>query len=141
LERLAGPAVLADLRRVAKGGVIEKSHLKRYYVKIKRARKLVINTGWSKAWGKPEYFNRHPVMTAEAAEFLVDSGVQLVGIDTPSVDRPPFPAHTPLLTHDVVIVENLAKLNGIRNEVFELIVLPLKITAREASPVRAIAVI
>jgi len=140
LERLVGPAVLADLRRDAKGGVIEKNHLKRYYAKIKRARKIVMNTGWSRTWGTPEYFTSHPVMTAEAAEFLVDSGVQLVGVDTPSVDQPPFPAHLPLLTHDVIIVENLTKLNAIRSQIFELIVLPLKVTAREASPVRAIAV-
>ncbi len=70
----------------------------------------------------------------------MDSGVQLVGVDTPSVDQPPFPAHLPLLTHDVIIVENLTKLNAIRSQIFELIVLPLKVTAREASPVRAIAV-
>lgn len=141
LERLAGPAVLADLRRVSKGGVIEENHLKGHYAKIKKARKIVMNTGWSRTWGKEEYFTSHPVMTAEAAEFLVDLGVQLVGIDTPSIDQPPFPAHEPLLSHDVVIVENLTKLNAIRSQIFELIVLPLRITAREASPVRAIAII
>ena len=141
LERLVGPAVLADLRRASKGGVIEKSHLKGYYAKLKKTRKIVMNTGWSRAWGREEYFTSHPVMTAEAAEYLVEAGVQLVGIDTPSVDQPPFPAHVPLLSHDVLIVENLTKLSAIKSQIFELIVLPLKIAAREASPVRAIALI
>lgn len=139
LERLVGPAVLADLRRVAKGGVIEKHHLTPYYAKLKKTRRIVMNTGWAKTWGKAEYFTAHPVMTSEAAEFLVDSGAYLVGVDTPSVDRSPYPAHVPLLSHDVLIVENMRNLNAIKSQVFELIVLPLKITAREGSPVRAIA--
>ncbi len=93
LDRLIGPAVLADLRRTIKNGVIEPKHFKPYRARLRKARRLVINTGWAKQWGKASYFSDHPVMTAEAAEFLVDSGVLLVGIDAPSVDRPPFPAH------------------------------------------------
>jgi kynurenine formamidase len=139
LECLVGPAVLVDLREAAKDGVIEKKDLADFYPKLNRTRKIVINTGWSHVWGKPNYFTDHPVLTAEAAQFLVDSGVQLVGLDTPSVDRPPFPAHIPLLGSDIVIVENLTNLDDIAGEVFELIVLPLKITSREGSPVRAIA--
>jgi kynurenine formamidase len=139
LQRLVGPAVLADLRKAAKDGVIEKNDLADFYAELKKTRRIVINTGWSGAWGKPNYFTDHPVLTSEAAQFLVDSGVQLVGIDAPSVDRPPFPAHIPLLGSDIVIVENLTNLDAIESEVFELIVLPLKISSREGSPVRAIA--
>jgi kynurenine formamidase len=139
LERLVGPAVLADLRKAAKDGVVEKNDLTDFYSKLNETRRIVINTGWSCAWGKPNYFTDHPVLTSEAAQFLVDSGVQLVGIDAPSVDRPPFPAHIPLLGSDIVIVENLTNLDAIESEVFELIVLPLKISSREGSPVRAIA--
>jgi len=141
LERLIGPTVLADLRRSLKNGVIEKNHLTSYRHKLKKARRIVINTGWSRTWGKAAYFTDHPVMTSDAAQFLVDSGIQLVGIDTPSVDRAPFPAHISLLGNDVVIVENMTNLGAIKSEVFELVVLPLKITARDGSPVRAIAMI
>jgi arylformamidase len=141
LDRLIGPAVLADLRRMCRHGLIEQRHLKPYRPRLRKARRIVINTGWAKQWEKPTYFSDHPVMTAEAADFLVECGVLLVGIDAPSVDRPPFPAHLPLLGHDVIIVENLTNLGAIRKPVFKLVVLPLKITAREGSPVRAVAVI
>ncbi len=141
LDRLVGPAVLVDLRRSSRNGIIEKAHLTKYLSKLKKVRRVVLRTRWSKQWGKAEYFTDHPVMTAEAAQFLVDAGVILVGVDTPSVDRPPFPAHLPLLGKDIVIVENLTNLDAIRSQVFQFIVLPLKITAREGSPVRAIAVV
>jgi arylformamidase len=141
LERLIGPTVLADLRRSLKKGVIEKNHLTSYRQKLKKTRRIVINTGWARTWGKAAYFTDHPVMTADAAQFLIDSGVLLVGIDAPSVDRAPFPAHLTLLGNDAVIVENMTNLRAIKSAVFELIVLPLKLTAREGSPVRAIAVI
>lgn len=139
LERLVGSAVLADLRESARNGLIEKNDLTAFYSKLKATRRIVINTGWSSQWGKPSYFTDHPVLTSEAAHFLVDTGVQLVGIDAPSVDRPPFPAHIPFLENDCVIVENLTNLDAIKSEVFEFIVLPLKISSREGSPVRAIA--
>ena len=139
LERLVGPAVLADLREAAKDGVIDKDDVTGFYTKLNETRRIVIYTGWSSEWGSPNYFTNHPVLTSKAAQFLVDSGVQLVGVDFPSVDRPPFPAHIPLLGNDVVIVENLTNLEAIEREVFDLIVLPLKICSREGSPVRAIA--
>jgi arylformamidase len=139
LERLVGPVVLADLRKVAKNGVIDRSDFTAFYPQLRETRRIVILTGWSCEWGKPNYFTHHPVLTSEAAQYLVDSGVQLVGIDAPSVDCPPFPAHLPLLGNDVVIVENLTNLDAIESEVFDLVVLPLKISSREGSPVRAIA--
>ncbi len=141
LTSLMGSALLVDLRRSVRKGVIEREHLLAYRTKLKRTRKLVINTGWAKAWGSPSYFSDHPVMAAEAAQFLVDLGVELVGMDVPSPDRPPFPAHLPLLGNGVIIVENLRNLGAIKRDTFELLVLPLRITAREASPVRAVAMV
>ena len=79
------------------------------------------------------------MLTGEAAKFLVNCGVHLVGVDFPSVDRPPFEAHLEFLGHNVVILENLTRLEQIPSEVFQLIAIPLKLRGREASPVRAIA--
>jgi kynurenine formamidase len=138
LERFAGPAFRLDLRAKISGGHIAKEHLEPHAARLREFPKVVLHTGWAERWGTPEYFSEHPLMSAEAAQFLVESGVHLVGLDMPSVDRPPFPAHLTLLGNDVVIVENLTNLEVLPG-VFELIVLPLKITAREASPVRAIA--
>ena len=41
--------------------------------------------------------------------WLVERGVHLVGIDTPSPDRDPHPVHYILLGANMVIVENLTR--------------------------------
>lgn len=140
LDRFVGPAVLADTQLSGKRGEILREHLTDLREPLTRTRKVVIKTGWYKQWGESHYFTDFPVVSAGAAEFLVNCGVHLLGIDTPSVDDPPFPAHLALLGNDAVIVENLTNLEAIKGNLFQLTVLPLKITAREASPARAIAV-
>ena len=139
LDCCVGPAVLVDLRHLAAGEEIGPEHLKTRAEKLSETRKAVLHTGWSRQWGKSEYFTEHPCISAEGAQFLIDCGVHLVGVDTPSVDRPPFPAHMALLGKGVLIVENLTNLAAIEDEVFQIHVLPLKIAGRDGSPVRAIA--
>jgi kynurenine formamidase len=139
LEQCVGTAVLIRLTGLIRDGVIDREHLRPYEEKLNSVHKLVFETGWSEKWGTPEYFTDHPVLTADAANLAVDWGVELVAVDFPSVDRPPFPAHVSLLSSGAVIVENLTNLAAIRTDLFQLVVLPLRITGRDGSPVRAIA--
>ena len=139
LDRCVGPAVLVDLRHLRAGEEIGREHLQTHAKQLTETGKAVLHTGWSKHWGKEEYFSEHPRISAEGAQFLIDCGVHLIGVDTPSVDRPPFPAHLALLGSGILIVENLTNLAAIEDEVFQLHVLPLKIAGRDGSPVRAIA--
>lgn len=134
-----GPAVMIDVRDKLLDGLIDVAHLKPQEAKIRETRRVVVHTGWSGKWGSPEFFTSHPMFTSEAARFMVDCGVRLVGVDFPSVDRPPFPVHIVLLGSGVVIVENLTNLASVQSEVFTFIALPLKFTGRDGSPVRAIA--
>lgn len=138
VEQCVGPALLLDVEAGA-GGTIHAGHLAAARQKLRKTPKVVLRTGWSREWGKPEYFSRHPVITIEAARFLVECGVHLVGVDFPSVDVAPFPVHVELLRHGVAILENLTNLDRLQEEVFQLVALPLKITARDGSPVRAVA--
>ncbi len=136
LDRFCGPAFCVDLEGEQ---VIDATKLRPFEVKIRKQPKVILFTGWASHWRRPDYFSDHPCLTGDAAQFLVDAGVQLVGLDTPSVDLPPYPAHLALLGNGVVIVENLNHLDAIPQEFFELTVLPLKIVGRDGSPVRAIA--
>jgi arylformamidase len=76
----------------------------------------------------------------ETIERLADAGVQLVGIDTASID----PADSKTLdSHQVIRRRNLRVLeNLVLDEVpegdYELIALPLKLMTADASPVRAV---
>jgi len=76
----------------------------------------------------------------DAIERLADRGVQLVGIDTASID----PADSKALeSHQVIrrrglrVLENLV-LDAVPEGDYELIALPLKLTRADASPVRAV---
>jgi len=139
LQQCAGPALLIRLPEHTRGGVIEASALEPHSQRLRQLRKVVLDTGWRENWGQAGYFSEHPLISGAAARFLVECGVHLIGVDMPSVDRPPFEAHLEFLGNNVVIIENLVNLEQIQGDVFELIALPLKLKAREASPVRAIA--
>lgn len=141
LENCMGFARLIDLRAIAAAGEIRRRHLEPYRETLCQARIAVLQTGWSKHWGSPRYFTDYPSLSADAAQFLVDCGVQLAAVDTPSVDRAPYPAHRILLGAGVLIVENLTNLDATGASQFQLIVLPLKLVGRDGSPVRAVAIL
>ena len=139
LSQCIGLTLLVNLSTLLPNGAIEKKDLDSHEHSLRSLRKVVLCTGWSRHWGNKIYFEQHPVLTGEAAQYLVRCGVHLLGVDLPSVDRPPFEAHLELLGHNVVILENLTRLDLIPSDVFQLIAIPLKLSGREASPVRAIA--
>jgi arylformamidase len=141
LDCCMGPAVLIRLPWDVHGLTIEREHLAGHESQLCACRRVVFTTLWHRRWGAANYLSAHPVITGPAAQLLVDWGVQLVGVDTPSVDRPPFEAHLALLGHGVLIVENLTNLDAIPVDAFQLVALPLKILGRDGSPVRAVALV
>ena len=77
-----------------------------------------------------------------AAEYLVNRGVKLVGIDYLSIEQfgqKQHPTHLVLLSHGVVIVEGL-NLTDVPAGIYELICLPLRIHSGkgDGAPARAI---
>ena len=102
---------------------------------------LVIHTGFSASFRDPRYFTDYPPLSEEFAEFLLHSGIKMLGIDTPSPDHPPYTLHKRLLAAGIFLLENLTNLEALAGLTdFEIMALPLKIAA-EGSPVRAVAVL
>lgn len=89
----------------------------------------------------PVAWDPHFVAVAPATvDRLAALGVQLLGIDTPSLDpqeSKTMDAHRRIAAHDMAILEGLV-LDDIIDGDYELIALPLKLAALDASPVRAI---
>ena len=139
LEDCIGPAVCVTHDAWTAKASIEVPHLRPQQDAIRKARRIILRTGWHRQWNRPGYFEDHPVISGQAAQWLVDLGVVLVGVDFPSVDRAPYPAHDVLLGNGLVIVENLTNLAKIPDPVFELSAIPLAIAGRDGSPVRAFA--
>jgi len=79
-------------------------------------------------------------LTAAAARTLVEAGIRLVGLDSPSVDPPganDLSAHRVLLAARVVILEGL-DLSGVPPGAYELLCLPLKIRDGDGAPARVV---
>ena len=77
---------------------------------------------------------------AATIERLADAGVQLVGIDTASVDpadSKTLPSHQVLRRRGLRVLENLV-LDEVPEGDYELIALPLKLMTADASPERAV---
>ena len=106
-------------------------------IEIKAPRILFKTLSYPNPYQWKDDFNS---LSGELIQYLFNSGVQLVGIDTPSID----PATDKTLeSHLCVHKNNMAILEGIvldhvSEGVYELIALPLKIEGADATPVRAI---
>lgn len=81
-------------------------------------------------------------LSLEVIEFFYQHGVQLIGMDTPSVDATDskeLNAHHALISHHMVWLENL-DLSAAREGHYFLSALPIKFMELEAAPVRAVLI-
>ena len=100
---------------------------------------VLVNTGHHHRYGLPDYFSGYPEISAPFAEALADAAVSIVGLDTPSPDRAPFPLHKVLLSRGVLIVENLTNLDALDAlGPFDVAALPMR-AAADGAPVRVLA--
>lgn len=105
---------------------------------------LLIHTGWSRHWHTDQYFEGHPFLTKEAAQYLADSKVAFVGIDTYNIDDTADgarPAHTILLGNRIPICEHMCGLEQLPESGFRFHAAPVKVKAFGTFPVRAYAVL
>src|SRR5579864_3328311 len=51
-----------------------------------RGKAVLIHTGWDRHWRTDRYGDGHPFVTAAAADWLVENGATLLGIDSNNID-------------------------------------------------------
>jgi arylformamidase len=95
---------------------------------------------WKRSGSRFE--QQYAYLDLEAAKYLVEQGVRLVGIDYLSIEQfeqEGHPTHRALLSKGVVIVEGL-NLNDVPAGKYELICLPLRISGGlgDGAPTRAV---
>jgi len=103
---------------------------------------VVVNTGWAKHWNTESYFEGHPYLTEEAAIYLKESQVKLVGIDSHNIDNTTGktrPVHTTLLGAGILIVEHLCNLDALPQIGYQFNAVPPKIKGAGTFAVRAYA--
>jgi arylformamidase len=147
LEILVGPAVVLDFTSCAPLMEIDVIDLKRE-LRDRAPERIILRTGWSQYFGDLKFYNEYPFLSENAARWLVEQGIRLIAMDTPSPDNPAHsrgtpkdsPNHKVLLGAEVVLVEYLTNLKSINHTEVELIVLPLKLKGCDGSPARCIAI-
>ena len=143
-RRLVTEAILIKIGKGANQS-ITKTDIQKFekkYGKIDDGSTVIFHTGWQKNLKKESYFLRNPGLAVSAAKYLASKKINLVGIDSPSIDLgkdSKFSVHHILAKSGILIVENLANLEKINSEMFHLIVAPLKLKDATGSPVRAMA--
>jgi arylformamidase len=138
LSRFVGPAWVADLRRV-KGGI---SAADLATARIPRgSRRVLLRTSNSRWWHPARAFRTDFVYLApDGADWLVERGVQLVGIDYLSIEGygvSGAPTHKRLLGAGVPILEGL-DLFRIRPGRWQMAAFPLRIENGDAGLTRAV---
>jgi arylformamidase len=139
LERCIGPALVAEVP--ADADAITPQHLDALQLPAGTTR-LLLKTRNSALWATPAHrFQPDFVaLTPEAATWVVERGVQLIGIDYLSIQRfhddDPL-THQVLLRAGVVIVEGLNLLDVAAGS-YQLVCLPIKLVGSDGAPARAV---
>lgn len=133
---LIGPCRVIEL---AAHPLIERRDIERH--DLGGQSRILFKTGNSLLWDEhPAEFRRDYVsLGLDAARYLVETGVRLVGIDYLSIESfeaPDHPVHRLLLRNNIAILEGI-NLAAAGPGDYELICLPLKIRGAEGAPARA----
>jgi arylformamidase len=147
LDVLIGPATVVDFTDCRPLQQIDMLDLQNKLGE-KVPQRLILRTGWSEYFGQMKFYREYPFFSEKAAGWLVEKGVRLIAMDTPSPDNPAHsretlkdsPNHKVLLGAGVVLVEYVANLKALSQSEVDLIVMPLKLRGCDGSPVRCVAI-
>ena len=108
-----------------------------------RGKAVLVHTEWSQHWRTDQYFEGHPFLTKDAAEYLTDQGVKIVGIDTYNIDDTTDgtrPVHSTLLGNEIPIVEHITGLAQIPKSRFSFLCRAGEGERVRTFPIRAFAI-
>lgn len=138
LEHLIGPAILVafpdDVRSVTA------EHLKAKG--LKGHKRVLIRTRNSGLLSQGEFVRDYTFLAPDGAQYLVDLGVELVGVDYLSIEQfhsGHHRTHRTLLERSVVIIEGL-DLSVPQPGEYQFICLPLRLEGCDGAPARAVLI-
>lgn len=145
IERLSGQGLVWSMR-LAQGQDVDAEHLDGAASRLQHGDILILDTGSHLTVGSTAY-DDHPALTMRAAQWVVDHGVKLLAVDTPTPDVAvkrrtadfDYPIHRLLLAHGVLIAEHLTNLSSLSGRRVEVICSALNITGADGAPARILA--
>lgn len=145
LERLMGEGVVIRLELSA-CEAITPDQLAAAAPAIEPGDIVAIDAGWTTRWKSPDW-TRHPYLSAEATDWLIEKQVKLVAVDTMEPELPDelrpddfnFPVHCALLSRGILIAEQVANLDSLRGQRVEFLFGALPISNCDGAPTRVLA--
>lgn len=132
IDRLIGQGVYIRIGKAFNLKEIKK-------VNIEEGDIVLFHTGRADHYHELEYFEDYPEITEDIANYLVEKGVKMVGLDICSADtHESFPIHKILLKNDILIIENLTNLDQLEGKEFNIYALPMRLQV-DGAPARVIA--
>jgi len=137
LELLIGRATVFEIPGVRSIGVKELTSLSWNGVE-----RVLFKTENSKHWQDGAFYENFVYLEPDGAEFLVDRGIRLVGIDYLSIEK--FKAarhltHLTLLSKNIVVIEGL-DLSRVSQGDYTIYALPLNLRDTDGGPTRVILI-
>lgn len=145
LAALVGPVTIVDFSHLDENEAVTRPMLE----SVDLSDRLIARFGWADQWRDADaFYYDYPYFTTGAASYLVDSGLELLGLDTPSPDSSQgsldggdddSPVHKIFLEAEVVLLEYLANLDTLADlEGWTLAALPMKVRGADGAPARAV---
>ncbi|SNB47447.1 cyclase family protein [Geobacter sp. DSM 9736] len=133
-ELMIGPAVVVEVK-----GVTEVSARIISRLPLHGTSRLLLKTDNGAFWPEGEFNEDYAHLSEDAARYLVERKMCLVGIDGPSIERfeGSGDVHRQLLGGGVLILEGL-DLRSVQPGEYDLLCLPLKVAGGEGAPARAL---
>lgn len=131
---LMGQAQVIDLTDV--DDFIQVEDLKKHIIAEKR---ILLKT--KNSYDKMQKYNpKHIALSVEAAEYLRDLGIELIGYDYQSFEREgKVDIHRIFMEKNIIALDNL-RLKDTEEKTYKFICLPIKVTGIDAAPSRAILI-
>jgi len=137
LIELVGPAMVVEITGVPS---IQRKHLEP--LNWTNVHRVLFKTDNSSHWKDGAFYEKFVYLEPDAAEFLVQQGVRLVGIDYLSIDpykSEKHPTHFVLLSRNIIIIEGL-NLSQIAPGAYQMVALPLNLQSGDGAPARVILI-
>lgn len=139
-----GKATVVDFRSKGAGSKVNLDDVKKIEVK----ERLIFVFGWYHNWKTDNYYKDFPYFETDAVEYLINKGMKVMALDTPSPDDGGFigksagadsPNHVMLLKNNILIIEYLNNTDIlVGGREYDFIALPLKVKGSDGSPARVL---
>lgn len=144
LEDVCGRCKIIDMSHKKMGDVVELEDV----TKIDISKRMMFRFDWFRKWKDSGFYDGFPYFSVEAVSYLVENGMKVIALDTPSPDSgnaigadEDSPVHKFLLKNGIVIIEYLTNTDLIvDNKDYNMIALPLKIKDCDGAPARVIMI-